>query len=59
MLLDSQTVFWEKPTCVNIIMKLDALWVLVTLSTILGFFFFWFTYLDPHLQNYEKVFEES
>ena len=40
VLLDSQTVFWEKPTCVNIIMKLDALWVLVTLSSILGFLFF-------------------
>ena len=41
VLLDSQTVFRGKPTCVNIIMKFDVLlWVLVTLSAILGFLFF-------------------
>ena len=36
--LDSQTVFWGKPSC-ECIMKLDV-WVLVILSTILGFLFF-------------------
>ena len=36
--LDSQTVFWGKPAC-ECIMKLDV-WVLVILSTILGFLFF-------------------
>ena len=41
VLLDSQKVFRGKPTCVNIIMKFDVLlWVLVTLSAILGFLFF-------------------